>query len=178
MIQEIYQKAMRFAGEANSTKIVPGTKANYLLHISNVVMEVIMAHKFADTFDIGLAVQMAILHDSIEDTDLTYQDIANEFGSPVADGVMALTKDDSLATKADKMRDSLDRIKSCKYVECSIVKLADRITNLQEPPAFWDSKKRAKYHKEAQLINNELAGSNSYLNDRLNDKIIQYKKWL
>jgi (p)ppGpp synthase/HD superfamily hydrolase len=178
MTQEIYQKAMKFAGEAHSNQLVPGTKANYLLHISNVTMEVILAHKHAETFDLNLAIQIAILHDSIEDTDITYEIIALEFGKDVADGVLALTKDNTLTTKAAKMQDSLNRIKNCSHVECAIVKLADRITNLQKPPVSWDTQKKVKYAQEAQLINAELASSNEYLNNRLAHKIEAYQKWL
>ena len=37
-----------------------------------------------------LAVQCALLHDTIEDTDVTYDGVLAEFGTDVADGVMSL----------------------------------------------------------------------------------------
>ena len=40
MIQSIYQKAMKFAGEKHASQKVPGSNANYLLHLSNVAMEI------------------------------------------------------------------------------------------------------------------------------------------
>ena len=51
MIQELYQRAMKFAGEKHSEQKVTGTNSNYLLHISNVAMEVIVAYYEDDDFD-------------------------------------------------------------------------------------------------------------------------------
>jgi (p)ppGpp synthase/HD superfamily hydrolase len=79
-IQELYQQAMKFAGEMHHDQKVPGTNANYLLHISNVVMEVIMAYVHEPNFDLELAIQVAILHDSVEDTNATAEEI------PLANG--------------------------------------------------------------------------------------------
>ncbi|MCB9222834.1 MAG: bifunctional (p)ppGpp synthetase/guanosine-3',5'-bis(diphosphate) 3'-pyrophosphohydrolase [Crocinitomicaceae bacterium] len=178
MIQEVYQKAMKFAGEAHKDQKVPGTNANYLLHISNVAMEVIMAYQAEPNFDLELAVQIAILHDSIEDTDLTTDDLAAQFGEDVAIGVQVLTKDPTLESKSAKMKDSLNRIRNCPFEESAIVKLADRITNLQEPPANWSVEKRKNYLMEAEMINTELAETNHFLNNRLASKIKDYSQWI
>ncbi|WBX77874.1 hypothetical protein PG911_06365 [Tenacibaculum ovolyticum] len=62
MTQELYQKAMKYAGEKHSEQKVPGTNSNYLLHISNVAMEVLMAYHYDNSFDINFAIQTAILH--------------------------------------------------------------------------------------------------------------------
>ncbi len=43
MIQDIYQKTMKYTGELYKDQEVPGTEANYLLHLSNVAVEVIIA---------------------------------------------------------------------------------------------------------------------------------------
>ena len=67
MTQELYQEAMSFAGEKHSEQLVPGTTSNYLLHISNVAMEVLIAYNYAKDFDIDFAIQIAILHDTLED---------------------------------------------------------------------------------------------------------------
>ena len=44
MTQEIYQKAIKFSGEKHKNQKVPGTEANYLVHISNVAMEILVAY--------------------------------------------------------------------------------------------------------------------------------------
>jgi GTP diphosphokinase / guanosine-3',5'-bis(diphosphate) 3'-diphosphatase len=56
-------------------------------------------------------VHCALFHDSIEDTNTSYNDIKNDFGKEVADGVLALTKNFDLPTKSEQMKDSLQRIK-------------------------------------------------------------------
>ncbi len=173
MTQELYQKAMKFAGEKHRHQKVPGTGANYLLHLSNVAMEVLIAYHHVSSFDLDFAVQVAILHDTIEDTEATYEEIREVFGEAVAEGVQALTKNDQLATKQEKMMDSLSRIKA-QPKEVGMVKLADRITNLQPPPANWSKDKIDAYHEEAKLIAVELVGKHSYLNQRLLDKIDTY----
>lgn len=173
MTQDLYQKAMQFAGEKHSKQKVPGSSANYLLHISNVAMEVLVAYNFDDSFDLDFAIQTAILHDTIEDTSADFDEIKAEFGEPIAKAVLALTKNDELASKAEKMTDSLKRINQLQ-LEVGLVKLADRITNLQTPPAHWSKEKIAAYCEEAKLISKTLSNKNAYLNDRLDAKIVDY----
>lgn len=176
MIQKLYQDAMKYAGVKHCDQLVPGTKSNYLLHISNVSMEILMAHKELPTFDLEYAIQVAILHDTLEDTDATYDDIKKLFGMDVANGVQSLTKNDSLPTKILKMEDSIKRIRQ-QQMEVALVKLADRITNLQEPPAHWTIEKRNKYLQEARSIAITLQGHHSYLDQRIKRKIDQYVQY-
>ncbi len=173
MTQDLYQKAMKFAGEKHSKQKVPGSSANYLLHISNVAMEVLVAYNFDSSFDLDFAIQTAILHDTIEDTDADFDEIKTKFGEPIARAVQALTKDDKLPSKAEKMTDSLKRINQLQK-EVGLVKIADRITNLQTPPSHWSKEKIAAYCEEAKLIAQTLANKNTYLNERLESKIIDY----
>jgi (p)ppGpp synthase/HD superfamily hydrolase len=78
-----YQKAMKFAGEKHKAQLVPGTEANYLLHIANVSMEILTAHIHAPCFDLKFAVQVAVLHDCLEDTDTTEVELSSVFGFEV-----------------------------------------------------------------------------------------------
>src|SRR5690606_11363187 len=119
-----------------------------LVHLSNVAMEILMAGKHTPDFDTGFAVQVALLHDTLEDTETSMAELEQYFDKKIAEAVNALTKNDDLP-KEEKMSDSLTRIKS-QPKEVWAVKLADRITNLQKPPDHWDSEKRMKYKMEAQ----------------------------
>jgi (p)ppGpp synthase/HD superfamily hydrolase len=144
MTQELYQKAMNFAGEKHSEQKGPGTNSNYLLHVSNVAMEVLMAYTYDNSFDINFAIQTAILHDTIEDTDTEFSELKTEFGEQIVLAVQALTKNKDLSSKEDRMHDSLKRINELQK-EVGLVKLADRITNLQTPPKHWSKEKIIKY---------------------------------
>jgi len=176
MIQEHYQKAIKFAGEKHSHQKVPGSSANYVLHLSNVAMEVLVAYQNKADFDLIFAIQLALLHDTLEDTETTFEALTNEFGLAVAKGVQALTKDDTLSTKRERMLDSLERINNLEK-EVGLVKLADRITNLQQPPSTWKPDKIKAYTEEAVLIAETLQNKNKYLNNRLLHKIETYKKY-
>ncbi|MBK8558029.1 MAG: bifunctional (p)ppGpp synthetase/guanosine-3',5'-bis(diphosphate) 3'-pyrophosphohydrolase [Lewinellaceae bacterium] len=175
MTQELYQQAMKFAGEKHSNQKVPGTNSNYLLHLSNVAMEVLIAHTMDKTFDLDFALQIAILHDTLEDTATDYQELKITFGEKIAAAVQALTKDDKFLSKKEKMMDSLQRINQLDK-EVGLVKIADRITNLQTPPDHWDQQKITQYLEEARIIEAALKNKNEYLHARLNLKIMEYEK--
>ena len=164
---------MKFAGEKHCNQKVPGSSANYLLHISNVAMEILTAYNNQPEFDLAFTVQVAILHDVLEDTETSFKELEDHFGTEVTIGVLALTKDESLPTKKEAMADSLKRINEQRF-EVGMLKLADRIINLQQPPNHWTQEKMENYLEEAKLISNQLNGKNDYLNLRLEKKIKDY----
>lgn len=172
----LYKKALDFAAEAHKNQLYPGTDWTYLVHLTKVYTEVILAIPNENKFDANILVQLALLHDVIEDTDKTFDDIVVLFGKNVANGVMALTKNPDLP-KDKQMQDSLKRIKS-SYIEVSIVKLADRIANLDAPPIYWNREKIMKYYEESLYIKKKLACSSNYMRKRLNSKLTDYQKYI
>jgi (p)ppGpp synthase/HD superfamily hydrolase len=170
--QELYIKACRFAAIAHRGQIVPGSDLPYLLHLNFVSMEIIAALTVESGYDGDLAVQCALLHDTIEDTNTTYEQIRSSFGTRVADGVQALSKNPDLE-KSQRLTDSLTRIKQ-QPIEIWMVKLADRITNLQPPPAHWTNEKILRYREEAVEIHTQLQSASPYLASRLAGKIHNY----
>lgn len=176
--QENYIEVLNFAalahGEQKTPKGLP-----YLAHITCVAMEVINACEKSqlEQNKTDLAISCALLHDVIEDTNITYNEIYVKFGDKIANGVEALTKDKTKSTKQEQMKDSLERLLAQPY-EIQMVKLADRITNLGIPPKHWDSEKMKKYQEEAALILSCLKNSNIYLAKRLEEKIEEYKKYI
>lgn len=56
-------------------------------------MEVMWALPATPTYDADLALQCALLHDVLEDTGATCDNVLVQFGQPVADGVQLLTKE-------------------------------------------------------------------------------------
>jgi len=170
--QDEYIKALIFAGTAHGSQQVPGTQLPYLAHLSLVSMEVMAAVSAEEGLDGTLAVQCASLHDVIEDAGISRDQVAELFGRAVADGVKALSKDNTLP-KAEQMEDSLERIRR-QPKEIWMVKLGDRITNLQPPPAHWTPEKIARYRKEAIQIHAALQDASPFLAARLQDKIDHY----
>ena len=145
--QEEYIKAYWFAARAHGAQLLPGSDLPYLMHLSFVSMEIIAALDVEPGRNEDLAVQCALLHDVIEDTEATYDQVKAQFGKAVADGVLALTKAEGKGenpAKALRMADSLRRIRQQPH-EVWMVKMADRITNLQPPPHSWTREKIADY---------------------------------
>lgn len=134
-----------------------------------------VVHENAKNPDI--LVLCALLHDAIEDSSANYDDIKNKFDTEIADGVSALTKNPALPTKIEQMKDSIARIQRQPH-KVWMVKLYDRITNLQASPKHWEKDKIAAYHSEAQLILESLGDVSLYLSKRLIKKISEYKKYL
>ena len=85
-------------------------------------------------FDIE-TIKAALLHDLVEDTEITYQDIKKTFGKEVADLVDGVTKLDKIKynsreeAKADAIRKMV--IAMSKDIRVLILKLADRLHNIE-----------------------------------------------
>jgi (p)ppGpp synthase/HD superfamily hydrolase len=179
-----YVAALQFASHRHRAQQVPGTELPYNVHVVSVATETIIGieadRKLIE--DPDLAVLCALLHDTIEDTASTpeertdlHAEISQRFGGSVADGVLALSKDDRLP-KAERMADSLRRIKA-QPREVAFVKLADRITNLAPPPAKWSRDKRVAYHAEAIVIADALGSASPTLDARIRAKITAYEAY-
>ncbi|MFD1314109.1 HD domain-containing protein [Namhaeicola litoreus] len=171
-IQSKYQEAALFAAEKHQIQNVPGTKANYFLHLSNVAMEILIASSHTPNFDVEFAIQVALLHDTLEDTHTSFAEITEIFGPYVAQAVLALTKDDQLPQE-EQIFDSIERIKKLQP-EVWAVKLADRISNLQPPPEHWNGDRVMKYKEQSEKIHLLLKDGNEYLAKRLDEVIKKY----
>lgn len=123
---------------------------DYSAHIVGVTVTAVNFAKNEDV-DMDLLASVALLHDTIEDTNITYQDIENNFGKNVADGVLALTKNE-IIEKEHQMGDSLNRILKLNKKEIAIVKLADRCFNTRCKVESWSNEKQKAYILEAEQI--------------------------
>jgi (p)ppGpp synthase/HD superfamily hydrolase len=174
--QDLYVETYTFAAHAHQGQKVPGSDLPYLVHVSLVSVEVIAALDAETGYDEDLAVQCALLHDVIEDTGTAYEQVQEAFGTAVAAGVLALSKDPAL-DKADQMPDSLRRIRQQPH-EVWVVKLADRIENLRAPPHYWTVDRMAGYREEAIEICEALGAASPYLVARLERKIEAYRTYM
>ena len=55
-------------------------------------MEVMIAFQNEPNFELATAIKWALLHDVIEDTDATIEELVVKFGNKIAEGVSALMK--------------------------------------------------------------------------------------
>lgn len=176
-IQEIWHYSTKKHNGQKYGGFNQGEEVEYINHIGSISFEIISASFSEPDMNIDLALKCAILHDTIEDTGSSFSEIEEKFGNDIAQGVLALTKNESISDKKEKMIDSLKRIKEQpKEIWC--VKMADRITNLYSPAFYWTNQKKIDYIIEAKLIYSELHTANKYLADRLLQKISDYSKYI
>ncbi|MFT4686662.1 MAG: (p)ppGpp synthase/HD superfamily hydrolase [Neolewinella sp.] len=150
-----------------------GVTVPYLTHLGAVLIEVNYIISQEPGLDADLARLCAILHDSLEDTDLDEETLREEFGDRVLAGVKALTKNETLPTKRVQMEDSLARILA-QPREIAVVKLCDRINNLSPAPDYWTREKKIAYRDEAALILKQLGPASPIAANRLRKKIERY----
>lgn len=90
----------------------------------------------------------ALLHDTVEDTETTLEELEERFGAEVAATVAEVTNDPSLP-KAEQKRLQVAKAAS-KSRAAKLVKLADKISNLRDiaetPPVGWSAERRVEYY--------------------------------
>lgn len=102
----------------------------------------------------------ALLHDTIEDTETTFQELVELFGQHVADIVSEVTDDRSLPT-AERKRLQAEHASQISR-GAKLVKLADKICNLRDiavrPPADWTEHRKREYFDWAIAVVDGLRG--------------------
>ena len=96
----------------------------------------------------------ALLHDTVEDTETTAQELEALFGKRVTDIVLEVT-DDKTLPKARRKQLQISN-SSLKSAEAALVKIADKICNLRDvaasPPFDWPIKRRREYFEWAEQV--------------------------
>jgi guanosine-3',5'-bis(diphosphate) 3'-pyrophosphohydrolase len=103
----------------------------------------------------------ALLHDTVEDTATTPQELEDTFGARIA-GIVAEVTDDTRLPKAERKRLQIERAGGISR-EAKLVKLADKICNLRDvaerPPESWDLARRREYFDWAKRVVDGLRGA-------------------
>ncbi|HEX3585976.1 MAG TPA: HD domain-containing protein [Candidatus Angelobacter sp.] len=153
--------AARFAAEKHAQQKRKGTAGepyfNHLLEVAELVAS-------SDHLDVEL-VMAAFLHDTVEDTGVTLQELEQRFGKDVAALVDEVTDDKSLPKEVRKRLQVQNAHK--KSERAQTLKLADKISNLRSilasPPAGWDRERKQQYFEWARQVVAGLAAPNPFL---------------
>jgi guanosine-3',5'-bis(diphosphate) 3'-pyrophosphohydrolase len=101
----------------------------------------------------------ALLHDTIEDTDTSVEELVETFGRPVASLVQEVT-DDKRVPKAERKRLQVEHAAHLSP-KARAVKLADKISNLRDvadgPPVEWSLSRRQEYFDWAKQVVDNIA---------------------
>ena len=107
----------------------------------------------------------ALLHDTVEDTDTTHEELANAFGSRIA-RIVAEVTDDKRLPKDERKRLQIEHAPRLSE-GAKLVKLADKICNLRDvaerPPAKWDLARRREYYDWAKRVVDGMRGTHARL---------------
>ncbi|KAJ1373222.1 Guanosine-3',5'-bis(diphosphate) 3'-pyrophosphohydrolase MESH1, variant 2 [Parelaphostrongylus tenuis] len=126
----------------------------------------------AKVFDVNTLVA-AILHDTVEDTKTTFEEIREHFGQEVHDIVKECTDDKSLPRDVRK-RMQVENAPGHSHKE-SLVHLADKLYNLRDlergMPLGWDRRRVSEYFKWSKEVVGGLKGTNENLEILLDDII-------
>jgi GTP diphosphokinase / guanosine-3',5'-bis(diphosphate) 3'-diphosphatase len=96
----------------------------------------------------------AVLHDTVEDTETTADELRQIFGDKVTAIVLDVTDDKSLAKEVRKE----EQVRHAPHIstEAKLVKLADKICNLRDilasPPADWSAERKRTYFEWAARV--------------------------
>lgn len=142
-------KAKRFAEIAHAGKTY-GSDLPYTVHLENVVNVLI---RFGYTDPILLSA--AWLHDTMEDTGKSYNDIKNSFGVDVAEIVYYVTDEKGRSRKERAERTYTELAKS-KNINAKIIKLADRIANVEHKGLVDMYKKEYGKFRDYLFVPNEI----------------------
>ena len=102
----------------------------------------------------------AILHDTIEDTETSEQELIWEFGQEITGIVLEVT-DDKALSRSERKRLQVEHAPSISR-RAKLVKLADKICNLRDiatsPPPDWSLTRRQEYYDWAKAVIDGLRG--------------------
>ena len=148
---QLVSQAACFAADRHRGQMRKGERGTpYLNHLAEVAALVASQTNGNDP----ALVASAWLHDTVEDTATTREDLVHHFGEDVAALVMEATDDKSLP-KAERKR--LQEVHAPhKSPRAKILKIADKLSNVREvlsdPPSDWDMARRRDYIEWAMRV--------------------------
>ncbi len=162
---QLLLRAMTFAAEKHknqSRKNAGGTPyINHPLAVAELLA------REGGVVDISVLVA-AVLHDTIEDTETTSDELKNLFGPEVAEVVAEVT-DDKSRPKAERKRLQVEHAARLS-TRAKLVKLADKICNVRDvaddPPKDWPLARRQEYFDWAKSVVDRLRGVNEPLESK------------
>jgi guanosine-3',5'-bis(diphosphate) 3'-pyrophosphohydrolase len=162
-------RAVRFAADKHRHQRRKGEDSspyiNHLVGVAGILAE--------NGVDDPVMLKAAILHDTIEDTATSADELAEEFGAEVVAIVLEVTDDKSLP-KQERKRLQVDRASGLSP-QAKLVKLGDKIDNVRDvthfPPSDWSLERRREYLEWSKRVVDRCRGVHAGL-ERLYDEAL------
>lgn len=140
---------------------------NHPIKVAHIIWEI------GEIRDLDVMVA-ALLHDTIEDTEATEEELAAEFSPKIASIVAEVTDNKKLAKQVRKQLQIEHATTLSLQAKC--VKLGDKICNVEDiqnnPPADWTIERRKEYLEWAGKVVDGLRGANLRLETKF-DQVVQ-----
>jgi (p)ppGpp synthase/HD superfamily hydrolase len=136
-------QAIEFGAKAHAEQLDDAGNNYFMAHCWQVYE--IVKILYPNDFELQAA---ALLHDTLEDTDTTYERLVTTFGADIADLIREVTH--------ERKEDDTGWYFPHLHSTCGIVlKFADRASNLSRMEGVWDVKKIEKYIKKSKFWQSE-----------------------
>jgi guanosine-3',5'-bis(diphosphate) 3'-pyrophosphohydrolase len=132
-------EALTLAAQAHRAQTRKGSGEPYVNHLIDVAAILTRVAQVTDA-DILIA---ALLHDVIEDTEVTAAELESKFGARVRALVEALTDDKSLP-RLERKRLQIEHMRSAEH-DAKLIKVADHCSNVATLPGIWTKERRVEY---------------------------------
>jgi guanosine-3',5'-bis(diphosphate) 3'-pyrophosphohydrolase len=161
---EIVLKAAAFAAEKHRNGRRKDEEASpYINHPIQLAYILVQA----DVED-PVVLAAALLHDTIEDTNTTQDELEIVFGYEIAN-IVAECSDDKRLSKLERKQAQIDHAAGISR-KAKLVKIADKIANVSDingaPPAGWSLERKREYYDWAKQVVDRMRGTHAVLESR------------
>ena len=161
---ELVLKAAAFAAEKHRNQRRKDAEAspyiNHPIQLAHILVQ-------ADIED-PVVLAAALLHDTIEDTNTTFEELEIVFGYQLAN-IVGECSDNKALGKLERKQAQIDRAAVVSR-EAKLVKLADKIANVNDindaPPAGWSLERKREYFDWAKRVVDQIRGTHAGLEAR------------
>ena len=158
----LLMKALSFAANKHRKQFRKGADSTPYINHPIAVADLIV-HTVKD-FDVE-TIAAALLHDTVEDTETTFEELEAEFG-PVISNLVREVTDNKKLPKEERKRLQEEHASSLSP-RARLIKLADKTCNLrdvvQDPPTGWKLERKQEYFDWAKRVVDNIPAPNPAL---------------